>query len=191
MFFAPWCGHCKRLMPTFDQFAEKYGDGVNINVGRVDCDLSENSNLCTAYDVGGFPTVLFLTGDHWYEFHGDRTIEGFSKFVFDKGYEAEGIESDVLPQRLEGWALYSKQIGKFTNQLAVSVNIIFHKIGFPQVPKTVQYIIAGSIFSIPVVLMMYVICCMKDEVYQVPIKKPAFAPVDAKAGLPSGPGKAG
>ncbi len=38
MFYAPWCGHCKRLMPTFDQFAEKYGDGQNLNVGRVDCD---------------------------------------------------------------------------------------------------------------------------------------------------------
>ncbi len=63
------------------------------------------------------------------------------------------------------------------NQLAFSVNVIFHKIGFPQVPKYIQYTIAGSIFSIPVVLMMYVICCMKDEVYQVPIKKPAFSPV--------------
>ena len=87
MFFAPWCGHCKRLMPAFDQFAETYGDGQNLNVGRVDCDQSENSNLCTAYDVGGFPTVLLLTGDHWYEFRGERTIDGFSKFVFDKGYE--------------------------------------------------------------------------------------------------------
>ena len=52
------------------------------------------------------------------------------------------------------------------------MNIIFHKIGFPQVPKPIQYLIAGSIFSIPVVLMMYVICCMKDEVIEVPHKRP-------------------
>ena len=148
-------------------------------MGRVDCDQSENSNLCTAYDVGGFPTVLYLVGDHWYEFHGERTIEGFSKFIFDKGYEAEGVESDVLPLKLEGMALYQKQVGKFLNQLAISVNIIFHKIGFPEVPKTVQYIIAGSIFSIPVVLMFYVICCMKDEVIEVPLKRPAQVPVPA------------
>lgn len=154
-------------------------------MGRVDCDLSENSNLCTAYDVGGFPTVLYLTGGHWYEFHGERSIEGFSKFIFDKGYEAEGIESDVLPLKLEGMALYQKQIGKFTNQLAVSVNIIFHKIGFPDVPKPIQYIIAGSIFSIPVVLMMYVICCMKDEVIQVPLKKPASVAAAASANSPA------
>jgi thioredoxin-like negative regulator of GroEL len=43
MFFAPWCGHCKRLMPIFDEFAEKHGDRVH--VGRVDCENS--GSVCT------------------------------------------------------------------------------------------------------------------------------------------------
>jgi thiol-disulfide isomerase/thioredoxin len=51
MFYAPWCGHCKRLMPTFDEFAEKHGDGSRVRVGRVDCDDGNNGNLCTAFDV--------------------------------------------------------------------------------------------------------------------------------------------
>ena len=60
MFYAPWCGHCKRLMPIFDDFAKNYADGTKLNVGRVNCDEGNNSNMCTSYDVGGFPTVLFL-----------------------------------------------------------------------------------------------------------------------------------
>ena len=38
MFYAPWCGHCKRLIPIMDEFAELYGDGERLSVGRVNCD---------------------------------------------------------------------------------------------------------------------------------------------------------
>ena len=101
MFYAPWCGHCKRLMPIFDEFAESQLN--SLNVGRVNCDEGSNSNLCTAYDVQGFPTVVYINGDYFYEYKGERSSEGFSKFVHG-GYET--AESDVIPQKLEGVALY-------------------------------------------------------------------------------------
>ena len=34
-FFAPWCGHCKRLAPTWDEFHQKHQSEVN--VAKVDC----------------------------------------------------------------------------------------------------------------------------------------------------------
>ena len=101
MFYAPWCGHCKRLMPIFDEFAESQLN--SLNVGRVNCDEGSNSNLCTAYDLQGFPTVVYINGDYFYEYKGERSSEGFSKFVHG-GYET--AESDVIPQKLEGVALY-------------------------------------------------------------------------------------
>lgn len=104
MFYAPWCGHCKRLMPVFDEFAEIYGDGHRLNVARVNCDESANSNLCTAYEISGFPTVLFLSGEHFYDYNSERTVEGLKKFVFDGGFEK--ADSEVLPKKLEGMALY-------------------------------------------------------------------------------------
>lgn len=106
MFYAPWCGHCKRMMPIIDEFAEKNGDGRRLRVGRVNCDEGNNSNLCTSYDVGGFPTVLYLNGEYFYEFRGPRTIENFEKFIFEGEYEK--AESDHLPVKLEGIALYQK-----------------------------------------------------------------------------------
>ncbi len=172
MFYAPWCGHCKRLMPTLDEFAEKYADGAKLNVGRVNCDESNNSNLCTSYDVSGFPTVLFLNQDKFYEFRKERTIEGFHSFVFEEGFK--DAESDVIPQKLQGMALYQKQFLKFLGQLGRSVEILFHRIGFGTLPPPVMYGIAASIFALPVVLMCYVICCMKDEVIEIPIKKKDF-----------------
>ena len=169
MFYAPWCGHCKRLTPIFDEFAEKYGDGQELNVGRVNCDESDNSNLCTSYDVAGFPTVLYLNKDHFYEFRSDRTVDGLHKFIFEEGYQ--NAENDVIPQKLQGMALYQKQISKFFGQLGRTVEILFHRIGFGTLPLPVMYGIAGSIFALPIVLMCYVICFMKDEVIEIPIKK--------------------
>ena len=48
------------------------------------------------------------------------------------------------------------------------MEILFSKIGFGDIPKVAQYLIAASIFAIPLVLMCYVICCMKDEVIEPP-----------------------
>jgi protein disulfide-isomerase-like protein len=98
MFYAPWCGHCKSMMPIFNEFAEKYGDGETLNVGRISCDEGSNSDLCTSYNVNGFPTVHYLSGGYFYEFHGPRTIENFAQFIFSGKYET--VVSEVLPVKL-------------------------------------------------------------------------------------------
>merc|ERR1712179_878218 len=58
-FFAPWCGHCKRLAPTWEELAKKYQDNENVVIGHVDCTAADNVNrpLCDAQGVNGFPTL--------------------------------------------------------------------------------------------------------------------------------------
>lgn len=62
-FYAPWCGHCKNLAPTWDRLAQRV-DGTNVKIGKVDCD--ENSALCGRFGIQGYPTLLLLSGmiDH-------------------------------------------------------------------------------------------------------------------------------
>ena len=174
MFYAPWCGHCKRLTPMWDQFAEQHGHpDSNLRVARINCDDSENSNLCTVYDIAGYPTVLFLKGNKYYKYRGERNIEAFVRFA--EGAYTEAEDQDFIPRKLEGFELYVKSFYKFLHQLGKSVEIIFDRIGFGELPHGVMYGIAGSIFMIPLTLMCYVICCMKDEVIDIeePKKKPA------------------
>lgn len=58
-FFAPWCGHCKRLGPTWDELHQNQRG--ELNVGRVDCTTEAGRPLCTHFEVRGYPTLLFFT----------------------------------------------------------------------------------------------------------------------------------
>jgi protein disulfide-isomerase A6 len=54
-FFAPWCGHCKKLEPEYRAAAGKLKGLVKLVA--VDCDNSANRELCSRYGVQGFPTI--------------------------------------------------------------------------------------------------------------------------------------
>ena len=44
MFYAPWCGHCKKLKPKWDEFSDLVADWLT--VGKVDCTTEENKMMC-------------------------------------------------------------------------------------------------------------------------------------------------
>merc|ERR1712000_493339 len=77
-FYAPWCGHCKRLAPTWDSLAEV----ANFNVGKVDC--TENGALCQRFEVRGYPTLLLFkegTGSAAIKYSGARDLPAFTSWV--------------------------------------------------------------------------------------------------------------
>jgi len=56
-FYAPWCGHCKRLAPEFDKAAARMrGNGVRF--GKVDA--SAHRALGARFGVSGYPTLLHV-----------------------------------------------------------------------------------------------------------------------------------
>lgn len=79
LFHAPWCGHCKNLMPTWDALQEKNSDVMT----KVNCD--DNKEMAEKHGVAGFPTIKFchngLNNDNSTEYDGDRNEEGIMAFL--------------------------------------------------------------------------------------------------------------
>eukprot|EP00092_Neocalanus_flemingeri_P060104 GFUD01071999.1.p1 GENE.GFUD01071999.1~~GFUD01071999.1.p1 ORF type:complete len:414 (+),score=147.69 GFUD01071999.1:53-1243(+) len=83
-FFAPWCGHCKRLAPTWEDLAKKYEDNSGVVIAHVDCSAADNINrpLCDAQGVNGFPTLnIYKDGVKAEEYSGKRDLAELEKFV--------------------------------------------------------------------------------------------------------------
>ncbi|DAZ94993.1 TPA: hypothetical protein N0F65_000625 [Lagenidium giganteum] len=81
-FYAPWCGHCKRLAPVFEDVANELKGSVN--VAKVD--VTENSELGKRFDVRGYPTVFLFHQGKMYKYSGQRTAAELVRFATG-GYE--------------------------------------------------------------------------------------------------------
>nr|CCC91291.1 putative protein disulfide isomerase [Trypanosoma congolense IL3000] len=86
LFYAPWCGHCKRLHPFFEQLAKVYQNEKDLIIANVDADDTTNSELAKRYKVEGYPTLVFLPKGkkESVPYEGDRSLDAMLKFVNEK-----------------------------------------------------------------------------------------------------------
>ena len=78
-FFAPWCGHCKKMKPAWDKLMEEYEDS-EILVGDVDC-VGSGKPLCDKVGVQGFPTIKYGDPDNLEPYQGARDFDALKEFT--------------------------------------------------------------------------------------------------------------
>jgi len=82
-FYASWCGHCKRLKPTWDSLGEHFS-GFKDRVTIAKMEATENDIPPSApISVTGFPTIKFKKAGtrEFIDYNGDRSLENFIAFV--------------------------------------------------------------------------------------------------------------
>jgi len=79
-FFAPWCGHCKKLAPEYEIAAtELKKDGISI--AKVDADTEENRPLAARFEIRGFPTLKVFRNGVPTDYQGERTSRGIVSYM--------------------------------------------------------------------------------------------------------------
>ena len=81
-FNTSWCGYSKKFQPIWDEFSQKHKNKDNVVIMDVKCDDEGNAEaqeLCEAFDVPGYPSIIFKKGDNKLDYMGPRTIDGLEE----------------------------------------------------------------------------------------------------------------
>jgi protein disulfide-isomerase A1 len=95
-FYAPWCGHCKSLAPTYDTLAQHYASVSDLVIAKVDVTSND-----VPEQIEGFPTlILYKKGSKGspVKYNGDRTLQDLRKFLSTHSTAAATLSSDDLAE---------------------------------------------------------------------------------------------
>ena len=107
-FYAPWCGHCQKLLPEWVAAATQLRG--TIKMAKVDC--TAQKKLAERYQIQGYPTIKIFApgkGDKKVEeYQGPRETAGIVQYALDKlekfGYVPETqqlINNEILKEECE------------------------------------------------------------------------------------------
>lgn len=94
-FYAPWCGHCKRLAPEYEKVGEAFQNAKEkMVIAKIDA--TEND---TPEEIRGFPTLIFYPkgSSTGVKYEGDRTADAMVSWLKEHASDSlEGLVKEEL-----------------------------------------------------------------------------------------------
>jgi len=94
-FYAPWCGHCKKLAPVWEELAETFEGVEHVKIAKIDATAN---NLPKNINVRGYPTLIFFPANNkaGVPFNGERDLQSMTKFVIESSTKPVKIGKEDL-----------------------------------------------------------------------------------------------
>lgn len=78
-FYAPWCGHCRKLEPIMEEVSKYYSDRGQINIAKIDATQFHKS--ANHFEIKAYPTIKFISGKKVIDYSGERRRDDIIDFI--------------------------------------------------------------------------------------------------------------
>ena len=121
-FYAPWCGHCKKLAPDWDKLTADFAGNDDVVIASVDC-TAGGKELCEQSGVQGFPTLMYGDPNDLQDYEGGRAFSDLQKFA------KENLKASCSPFNIDlceadQKAAINEVLAKDTKDIEASISAI-------------------------------------------------------------------
>ena len=79
-FYAPWCGHCQKFKPIFEETV-KNAKEMNLSCNFAVVNSIKNEEISKQFEVEGFPTLILITKGEKFIYENERNSGGIIKYI--------------------------------------------------------------------------------------------------------------
>lgn len=81
-FYSTWCPYCNEFSKEWEQYKNKIAQN-NININIIEVNNCENNELCTKYNIEGFPTLIFQLENNFIKYNNSYTADELYTFTLN------------------------------------------------------------------------------------------------------------
>ena len=81
LFYAPWCGYCKKFAPVWDELEKKYSNNPSVKLTKVNGDEEAGKAEAEREGVEGYPTIFIYSNGEKTKYTGERDVQSIEQFL--------------------------------------------------------------------------------------------------------------
>ena len=80
LFYADWCGHCKKIKPIWEETSSEVND-EELKMIKVNCGegTPADQKIMKKYSIDGYPTIIKFVDGKAQLYQGERDVESFKE----------------------------------------------------------------------------------------------------------------
>ncbi|TMW63242.1 hypothetical protein Poli38472_002183 [Pythium oligandrum] len=129
-FYAPWCGHCKSLAPTYEEVGKIFSGEESVLVAKVDA--TAHSALASRYGVSGYPTLKYFApgSDDPEDYKSGRDKQSFVTFLNEKAGTHRNVDGGLTSEagRVKELDVIISETGEITSGLLEKAESLVEKL---------------------------------------------------------------